>query len=259
MSDTDYTTVTELPGCRAPAEQHARLYQRYRFASEFCKNKDVIEVACGGGAGLGYLARTAKSVTGSDIDEGCLEFAREQYAGKDNIDLLSFDAHTLPFDDKSFDVVIMYEAIYYLDHPEKFLAEAKRVLRDTGVLLLCSANKSWSDFNPSPFSKRFYNVPELHDLLEPYFKQVKMYGGFSTRPDSLVSWAVSILKRTAVRFHLMPKTMKRKELLKRLFFGALEPLPLEIHDGMAEYAPLVPIDARTPNGDFKVIFVVGKV
>jgi ubiquinone/menaquinone biosynthesis C-methylase UbiE len=78
-------------------------------------------------------------------------------------ELLSFtiDAHNLPFDDKSFDVVILYEAIYYLEHPERFIEEARRVLRENGTLLICTANKDWSGFNPSPYTYKYFSAPEL--------------------------------------------------------------------------------------------------
>lgn len=56
----DYSTVTEIPGNKISKEQLTRLYHRYHFASLFCKGKDVLEVACGGGMGLGYLAKFAK-------------------------------------------------------------------------------------------------------------------------------------------------------------------------------------------------------
>lgn len=45
----EYVTVTELPGYKAHGEQIERLFQRYHFAVEYCKNKEVLEVACGGG------------------------------------------------------------------------------------------------------------------------------------------------------------------------------------------------------------------
>ena len=56
--------------------------------------------------------------------------------------------------------------------------------------------------------------------------------------------------------HLIPKTMKGKEFLKRIFFGKLIPLPPEIKDGMAEYTPPVPLPHDKPNFEYKVIYVV---
>src|SRR3990172_1348395 len=128
----DYSSITESPNLKATQEQLARLYQRYHFARQFAKDKDVLEVACGSGIGLCYLAKVAKSVVGGDVDEKNVALAREYYvsddgcqlsANKENIKIQVMDAHDLNFPDKSFDLVLLYEAIYYLKDTEKFISE----------------------------------------------------------------------------------------------------------------------------------------
>lgn len=42
----------------------------------------------------------------------------------------------LPYADKSFDVVIVSNALHIVPHPEKALAEIRRVLKDDGVLVV---------------------------------------------------------------------------------------------------------------------------
>lgn len=251
-----YSTVTELPGQRASREQLERLFQRYHFAYQFCADKDVLEAACGAGQGLGYLAKTAKRVVGGDIDEDNLAFTRKYYAHRNDVKLECFDAEQLPFQNGSFDVILLYEAVYYLPWPEKFVSEAHRVLRKNGTLIVCTTNKDWADFNPSPMSVRYFSVQELSALLRPKFPQVTCYGGFSTAPQGVKDSVISFIKRSAVNLRLMPKTMKSKELLKRLFFGRLYPLPPEIKEGMVEYAKPVLIPSDLPNSSYKVIFAV---
>jgi ubiquinone/menaquinone biosynthesis C-methylase UbiE len=135
----DYTTVTEIPGNRVTREQLERMYHRYRFAADFSEGKDVLEVACGAGLGLGYLAKKTKRVVGGDYTEKLVTEAKGYY--KEKIPLLRLDAHFLPFQAQSFDVVILYEAIYYLAKPEDFFNEARRVLRKDGILLIATVNK----------------------------------------------------------------------------------------------------------------------
>lgn len=196
---------------------------------------------------------------GGDIDEGNLRFARERYSGRQNIEIRHLDAHRLPFEDSSFDVVILYEAIYYLKEPEEFIREARRILRKEGVLLVCTVNKDWLDFNPSPFSLKYFSVPELNVLLKEHFGRVELLGAFKTKDDTFKGKIVSFIKRCAVFLHLMPKTMKGKELLKRIFFGKLRELPAEVEAGMAEYQPPAAIPPDRPNGDHKVIYAVARV
>jgi len=61
---------------------------------------------------------------------------------KKGVEARACDAEKLPFADETFDTVIGAEIIYYLGHPEKFLHEARRVLRPGGLLLLSSANNT---------------------------------------------------------------------------------------------------------------------
>jgi len=163
------------------------------------------------------------------------------------------------FGKESFDVVILYEAIYYLQYPEKFVDEARRILRSKGLLLICSANKDWSDFNPSPYGIGYFSVPELYSLIETRGFMVVMLADSPVSNSGLRDKLISLIKRTAVRFHLIPGTLSGREKLKRLFFGELKTLPSEITDGMAEYTPPLPISPDIPNKDYKVIYAVGHV
>jgi len=46
--------------------------------------------------------------------------------------------HQLPFEDGSFDLVVLMHALTYASHPSKAVAEGARVLRPGGRLMLCS-------------------------------------------------------------------------------------------------------------------------
>jgi len=255
---SDYTTVTELPGSKVTREQLERGHHRYFFAAEFGEGKDILEVACGAGLGLGMMAQSAQRVIGGDIDEKILAFPQKHYKDRKNIEIKCLDAQKLLFPDNSFDVVILFEAIYYLPDPRQFVHEASRVLRINGTLLIATANKDWADFNPSPFSTRYFSVPELSSLLREKFQKVEIYGAFPVLADTLKSRIISLIKRIAVALHLMPKTMKGKEIYKRIIFGQLVILPPEIKMEMAQYTPPVPISSEEPEKLHMVIYAVAK-
>lgn len=255
----NFTTVTELPGHKASEEQFKRLYQRYHFASQFCKEKDVLEVACGSGFGLGYLASAAKRVVAGDVDEGILKYAIDHYRDRGKIEIKVLDAQNLPFEENCFDVIILYEAIYYLSQPERFIQDARRLLREKGVLIISTANRDWTGFNPSPYSTKYLSAQELQSLLSQEFSKVEILGGFPANENSLRSKTTSIIKRTARVLHLIPKTMKGKEKIKRIFFGKLKTLPREIKEGDVEYLPPVQILSLPSDIQYKVIFAVASV
>lgn len=253
----NYTSVTEVPRNKITREQLERMYTRYCFAAEFCNGKDVLEVACGPGIGLGYLAKTAKKVVGGDYSEDLLRIAKEHYRGK--LELLCLDAHELPFNHDSFDVVILYEAIYYLEKPGEFIDECHRILRKDGLIIICTVNKDWSDFNPSPFSTQYFSAPELSALLEEHDLNVEFFGGCPVAADSVGDKVISAIKRAAVTLHLMPKTMKVKEVFKRVFFGKLLSLEAELDDGIVEYSAPVLIPGDISNMQYKVLYAIAYV
>jgi len=227
--------------------------QRYYFAGRFCEGKEVLEIACGAGQGLGYLARRARRVVGIDIDQRVLSLAREHYGSR--LEIRQMDAQALSFADESFDVVIHFEAIYYLPRAEQFASEVRRVLRPGGVLVVCTANKDLPDFNPSPFSHRYFGPPELGALLRPHGFAVECFGADAVGPLGVRGRALRALKRAAVQLDLIPKTMKGKELLKRIVFGALVELPKEIPDEESVDSPKpIPVD-RSDRGH-RVLFAV---
>lgn len=249
-----YVSVTELPGSGATREQLSMLYTRYRLAASHAAGKDVLEVACGPGIGLGYLARAARAVVGGDFDETMLRQARAHYGS--GAHLVRLDAHTLPFAAGVFDVVLLYEALYYLSAPERFLREVRRLLRPEGTLLISSVNRIWDGFNPSPYTFHYFSAPELRALLRDEGYAARLYAGFPARARGAKEAALAAARRTAVALHLIPPSMKGKTVLKRLIYGRLEPLPAEARDGMAPSAELTPVADGDAAGAFKVLYAV---
>lgn len=253
----DFGSVSEAPGIRVSPEALQMVYHRYQTALSYCEGKDVLEVACGPGMGLGCLLRKAKSVIGGDYTEALTKQARLHY--KNRIPILRLDAHALPFQDKSFDCIVLYEAIYYLRDPNQFLRECCRLLRAEGQILVSTVNKEWSDFNPSPLSTRYFSARELAQLFERNKFQAVIYGAFplanSSVRDALISW----FKRLAVLLRLIPKTMKGKEWLKRIFFGELITLPSELNGEKSEYIAPVPLALEAPSLEYKILYAIGRL
>jgi ubiquinone/menaquinone biosynthesis C-methylase UbiE len=89
----------------------------------------VLDVACG----PGYVSAAAKQLgavpTGIDFSEKMVVIAKRMFPG---IRLTQADAHELPFEDGSFDRVLMNFGLLHVSHPEKACAEACRVLKRGG-------------------------------------------------------------------------------------------------------------------------------
>lgn len=254
MIPADFSSVTELPGNKASVEQLSMIHTRYKLAYDLCSGKDVLEVACGPGRGLGYLARRAKSVLGGDFTQALVDQAARHYAGR--IQVRRMDAQAMDSPDASFDMVLLFEALYYLPRADLFMAEARRVLRPDGMLLVCTPNCEWPEFNPSPFSHKYHSASQLRRLLDDCGFDADIKAGFKSADDTFIRKSVSNIRKAAVTLGLVPKTMRGKAALKRLFYGRLAELGPEI-DITAPTEVLVPAGPGAV-ADYKVLYAVAK-
>lgn len=251
----EYSTITERPGDGAHREQLSALITRYHFAASECSGKDVLEVCCGAGIGLSYLAARARSVCGGDIDPVNMAAAEKNNAGIPNVTVRPFDALEPPFAPGSFDVIVAFECIYYFDDMARFLTVARHLLRPSGALVISSVNCEWHGFNPSPFSRRYLTLRELAAALDTAGFQAVFSRGFYDGGNSFARRMTRRVRKAAVALHLIPKGMKGKAWLKRVFYGKLAALPPCLTDGIAPVAELERIGPDTVMKDHKFIYV----
>ncbi len=105
----------------------------------------ILDVATGtGDFGLEALRLKPKKVIGVDISEGMLSYGREKIKKRgleDKIELLSGDSENLPFEDNSFDAVIVAFGVRNFENLEKGLANILRVLKPDGALVVLEFSK----------------------------------------------------------------------------------------------------------------------
>ena len=107
-------------------------------AAELGGHERVLDVGCGAGHTAFAFAGGAQEVVALDLTEAMLEQTRAGARERDlaNLEARSGDAEALPFDDASFDIVTSRLAAHHFPHVECFVAEAHRVLRPGGRLLV---------------------------------------------------------------------------------------------------------------------------
>lgn len=232
------------------------LHARYSLAANLCKGKEVLEIACGAGMGLGLLANRASRLVAGDFSETLLRSARRHY--RERIAFVRLDAHSLPFADGSFDLILCFEAIYYLRDPRRLVLECHRVLRPEGALLICTANPACSGFNPSPRSHRYFSAEELRVLLVESQFDAAVHGAFPFSANTVRDKMVMPVRSVAARLQLFPRTMKGKEFLKRMFYGRLVRIQEEIHED--SITPDMPPLALQPTDltKYKVLYAIAR-
>ena len=94
----------------------------------------MLELATGPGMIARHIAPLANHVVATDFAPKMIETARKA-KNPENVRFEVADATSLRFMDKSFDVVVIANALHIIPNPEKALAEIRRVLKDDGVLI----------------------------------------------------------------------------------------------------------------------------
>jgi DNA-binding transcriptional ArsR family regulator/precorrin-6B methylase 2 len=102
---------------------------------------DLVDIGCGHGRILKLLASRARRAVGVDIDSDARRFARAELllAGLPNCTLRQGDMYRLPLGDGEFDTAILDDVLFDAERPRDAIAEAVRVLRPGGRLLLLAA------------------------------------------------------------------------------------------------------------------------
>lgn len=119
---------------RAATPQQSAALKSYLGDVAFPQAARVLDIGCGTGAQARTLAHWpgVGEVVGVDQLEPFLERARELASDIPNVSFQQADARALPFEDASFDVVVLHTLLTHVPGPEDVLADVYRVLRPGG-------------------------------------------------------------------------------------------------------------------------------
>ncbi len=118
----------------------------YELICPVVKDKTVLEVATGTGLIAKHIVKVAAHIEATDASvEMIAEAKRDNQSAKLHFSVQ--DMFRLPYADKSFDVVIVSNALHIVPQPEKALAEIHRVLKDDGVLIAPTFTHAGNSFS----------------------------------------------------------------------------------------------------------------
>lgn len=151
---------------------------RYRFAARFAEGATVLDAGCGTGYGAAEFSRAAR-VVGVDASAEAVDYARSNFS-RAGVQFLRAACEALPFAEGSFDLVVAFEVIEHLERWRDFLAEARRVLRPAGLLLVSTPNKAYyaearGAAGANPYHVREFEFDEFQSALREVFPQVRMW------------------------------------------------------------------------------------
>ena len=118
----------------------------YELIRPIVRHKTVLELATGTGLIAKHIVNAAAHIEATDASpEMIAEAKRDNHSAKLHFSVQ--DMFRLPYADKSFDVVIVSNALHIVPQPEKALQEIKRVLKYDGTLIAPTFTHAGNSFS----------------------------------------------------------------------------------------------------------------
>jgi SAM-dependent methyltransferase len=118
---------------------HRRFYE---FCAQFARDRDVYDIGCGSGHGLGTLAAVGpRALVGCDLSGHAVAYARRHYGAVATI--TRQDAVELAYEDDVADVAICSEVLEHVKdygRERRLLRELARITRPGGLVILSTPN-----------------------------------------------------------------------------------------------------------------------
>ena len=181
---------------------------RYRIALDALgdiNGKTVVDLGAGDGALTSLMVRAGARVIAIDNEEKGVELAREIFAKEGlQAEFIVGSVEEIPLPDNSVDAVMSCDVIEHLDHYDRHVAEAARILKPGGILVVTTPYRICE--TPAPFHTHEFYPTELAALAEPYFAEV------TVRETHHMFWNAF--------FNYRPKTLRRIHL-GRIFINMM--------------------------------------
>ena len=167
------------------------LYRRYYLYPKIykCLTGRILDLGCG----VGDFISNYDGIVGVDINVECVNFCLSK-----GLDVRLMDQDKLPFDDNSFDSIILDNVLEHISEPNYLLKEIERVLVPNGVLIVgvpCEKGYKYDHdhkifydlnsllnlFKPEFILKKHFYTPAFSYLLRKYFRQIALYAIFKLK------------------------------------------------------------------------------
>jgi SAM-dependent methyltransferase len=154
-----------------------QLLDRYLPPPPEGRSRQILDVGCGTGTLLRYLARYGDA-QGVDVDEQAIAYCHAR--GVHNVQL--FDGSKLPFGESRFDLVTLLDVLEHIEDDKGTLEEIRRVLRPGGMLMVAvpAYRFLWGPQDEISNHRRRYIAPQMRRLLGEAGFRVRRLSYFNT-------------------------------------------------------------------------------
>ncbi len=214
MEYTGERIVLEAAECAPDTLIFREHAERYKFASKYVKDKNVLDLACGVGYGSEILVQMGgpASVLGGDISAEAIEYAKKKYARLTNVRFELMNAENLTLADESVDVAVSFETIEHLPHVEEYLKNILRVLRPNGIYVVSTPNLEVTQRETGPVENPFhfheFTYDEISALLGKYFSVKEVYYQRAYNPTAVTAAVKNISRWKWLYKKIIPKFIR---------------------------------------------------
>jgi len=124
---------------------------------------NILDIGCGTGETMSFVKSflSKSKLTGVDNSQVAINFARKR-----GHKVLKVNALKLPFEDNTFDVILILDVIEHIKDDYAFLSEAKRVLKKSGKIIVTAPALQfiWSKHDTGQGHYRRYTRHMMRDL-----------------------------------------------------------------------------------------------
>lgn len=156
-----------------------KTYLRMIDMLDINKRDTVLDVGCGYGRSLPYLASSSKKVIGIDISYQMIEEAKKITHSYNNIILQIAESESMDLDDNLVDKVICFAAFDAM-HQNKALVEFNRICKIGGKLLVTGKNNYFMNDDKeaklAEFGARQKNHPNFFTDVSLLIESLHMFG-----------------------------------------------------------------------------------
>ena len=157
------------------------IFQQY----ELKENYRILELGCGNGSMWPkhiYEIPKGSEIILTDFSEGMLSEAKKNIPENNKIIFKQVDIQNIPFEDKSFDIVIANMMIYHVPYLNKALHEVKRVLKATGTFYCATYGENGiseymqellKDYGVSKNLNKVFTLQNGKEILKDYFSFIE--------------------------------------------------------------------------------------
>ena len=136
--------VSEHAGIIHDLDRLLCIYYDEQVANELMglvEGQDVLLVGCEDGYALSSLALAGHTVTALDFDLGHLRRCKKVLRGWHEITFVQLEGRAFPFEDGSFDSVLLSLFAHHATNPSRVFEECARILRPGGKLIMADLVK----------------------------------------------------------------------------------------------------------------------